>query len=82
VIAVDIDYDRLAETLAPKIAERLQQPAHAPGFLDVDGAAAFLASTPDAVRAMVRREQVPFHRTPNSRLLFDPAELEAWVRAG
>jgi hypothetical protein len=50
------------------------------GFLDVDGAADYLSTSPGAVRAQVKRRQLPFCKTPQGRLLFDPAELEAHVR--
>jgi excisionase family DNA binding protein len=52
------------------------------GFLDVDGAADFLSTTPGAIRSMVKRGQIPFERTPNGRLLFTREELDAWVRDG
>jgi excisionase family DNA binding protein len=52
----------------------------AAGYLDVERAAEYLSTTPAAVRALVRRRQVPHHRTPNGRLLFDRRELDAWVR--
>jgi excisionase family DNA binding protein len=51
-------------------------------WLDVEGAAAYLGNTtPDAIRAMVKRGQIPVHRTPTGRLLFDRRELDAWVRS-
>jgi hypothetical protein len=50
------------------------------GFLDVEGAAGFLSTSPEALRAQVKRRQVPVHRTPQGRLLFDPNELEKYVR--
>jgi hypothetical protein len=51
------------------------------GFLDVDGAAAFLASTPAAIRSLVKRREFPFHKAPNGRLLFVRRELDSWVRS-
>ena len=51
------------------------------GFLDVDGAAAYLSSTPSAIRSLVKRDAIPFHKAPNGRLLFDRTELDAWVRS-
>ena len=50
------------------------------GFLDVEGAAKYLSTSQGALRAQVKRRQLPFHKTPEGRLLFDPAELEAYVR--
>ena len=56
--------------------------AAAEGFVDVAGAAAYLTSTPTAIRALVKRREIPFHKAPNGRLLFDRSELEVWVRHG
>jgi hypothetical protein len=50
------------------------------GFMDTKAAASFLSTSEQALRALVKRGQVPVHRTPQGRLLFDPAELEAYVR--
>jgi hypothetical protein len=50
------------------------------GFMDTKTAAAFLSTSEQAVRALCKREQLPVHRTPQGRLLFDPAELDAYVR--
>jgi hypothetical protein len=50
------------------------------GFLDAKGAATYLATSEQALRAACKRGQVPVHKTPQGRLLFDPAELEAYVR--
>jgi hypothetical protein len=49
-------------------------------FFNVESAAKYLDMTPGAVRAYVKRRQLPFHKTPQGRLLFDPAELDAYVR--
>jgi hypothetical protein len=80
VITVDIDYDKLAEAVAARLAATV--PATPPTFLDVAGAAAFLTSTPTAIRSLVQRREVPFYKTPNGRLLFDRDELDAWARSG
>jgi len=48
------------------------------GFLDVEGASKFLSLTPGAIRSLVKRGAIPFHK-PNGRLLFDRAELAEWV---
>ena len=49
-------------------------------WLNVDRAADYLSTTPEAIRGLVKRQQLPVHRTPSGRLLFDPVELDAWVR--
>jgi hypothetical protein len=75
----------LIEEIRLAVREELQASPGSPhirpgGFLDVDGAAGYLSTSPEALRAQVKRRQVPVHRTPQGRLLFDPAELEKYVR--
>ena len=48
------------------------------GFLDVNGAAQYLATTPKAIYRLVERERIPFRRA-GGRLLFDRRELRAYV---
>jgi hypothetical protein len=74
--------EQLAHAVALELAHDLivSESAKSP-WLDVDAAATHLgATTPDAVRALVKRRQIPFHKAPNGRLLFDRHELDAWVR--
>jgi len=52
------------------------------GFLDVEGAAEFLSSTEAAIRSLVKRDAIPYYKTPAGRLLFDPADLRRWVTSG
>jgi len=68
------DIIRLA--VADELAVTRQTPT---GFLDVDGAATYLASTPTAIRSLVKRHGIPHHKAPNGRLLFDQEELRQWV---
>lgn len=51
-------------------------------WLDVEGAAAHVGMSANAIRGLVKRRQVPFHRTPNRRLRFHAPELDDWVRFG
>jgi excisionase family DNA binding protein len=51
------------------------------GFLDSDGAAEYVGLSRKALYALVERRRIPVHR-PAGRLLFDKAELRAWVEAG
>jgi excisionase family DNA binding protein len=51
------------------------------GYLDVPGAAEFLACPTSRIYALVSADRIPHHRD-GSRLLFDRAELRAWVEAG
>jgi excisionase family DNA binding protein len=68
------------DALALRVAELLDE-RHDDGFLDVDGAAAFLDLSRKAVYRLVERHQLPHHRA-GGRLLFDRAELRAWVERG
>lgn len=76
--------DELVETIALRAAELLAdrhaEPADA-GFLDVTGAAAFLACPRSRVYALVSADRIPHHRD-GSRLLFDRSELRTYVAAG
>jgi excisionase family DNA binding protein len=51
-------------------------------WLNVAGAATYLATTKDAIRGLVKRGRLPVHRTETGRLLFRPEELDDWVLAG
>jgi excisionase family DNA binding protein len=51
-------------------------------WLNVEGAATYLATTEDAIRALVKRRRLPVHRTETGRLLFRPEELDAWILDG
>lgn len=72
----DVVRRAVADVLA---VERLHAPT---SFLGVDAAAAYLASTPTAIRSLVKRSAIPYYKAPNGRLLFDREELQTWVKAG
>jgi excisionase family DNA binding protein len=67
--------------LAAKEGARLALEAQlqASPWLNVDSAAAYLDTSIGAIRGMVKRRQIPVHRT-NGRLLFNRQELDAWAR--
>ena len=71
--------DQLAERVAALLAEKHARDVS--GFVDVDGAAAFLACPKSRIYALVSARRIPHHRD-GSRLLFDRAELHAYVRNG
>jgi excisionase family DNA binding protein len=80
--------DELVERIAQRAAELLTDGAAmspvgdtADGYLDVAGAADFLACKPARIYALVSAKRIPHHRD-GSRLLFDRAELRAYVAAG
>jgi excisionase family DNA binding protein len=68
------------DALIQRVSERLQE-SRDQGFLDVPGAAQYLSTTAKAIYALVERQQLP-HNRAGGRLLFDRAELRAWVRQG
>jgi len=51
-------------------------------WLNVEDTAGYLRTTEDALRAMVRRGDLPVHRTGTGRLLFRRDELDAYATAG
>jgi excisionase family DNA binding protein len=69
------------EALARLVAEVLEE-RQDDGYLDVDGAAAFLGGcSRKAVYHLLERRRIRAHRV-GGRLLFDPAELRADVERG
>lgn len=76
--------DELLEELAERVAAILADRENGDsddGFMDVAGAAEYLACPPSRVYALVSAKRLPHHRD-GSRLLFDRAELRAYVAAG
>src|SRR4051812_37129429 len=71
-------FDRIGEYVTALLEERFG--AQAAKWLNVDGAADHLQTTPEGIRALVKRRRIPHHRGAAGRLLFDRAELDAWVR--
>ena len=68
------------DALGRRVADLLEH-GHDDGFVDIDGAAAFLDLSRKAVYRLVERHRLPHHRA-GGRLLFDRRELRAWVEAG
>lgn len=78
--------DELLEHLAARVAELLAEREHGTqdldsGFLDVTATAEFLSCPMSRVYALVSANRIPHHRD-GSRLLFDRAELRAYVENG
>jgi len=72
---LDLIADRVLERLADQTAP---EPA---GYLDVTGAAAFLACPVSRIYALVSANRIP-HSRDGSRLLFDRGELRQYVQNG
>jgi Helix-turn-helix domain len=83
VITLRFDEDELAR-LASRIVEQLSSSSGicSDRWLDVAGAGAHLGLSEHAIRGLVKRQQLPVHRTENGRLRFSPTELDEWVRSG
>jgi excisionase family DNA binding protein len=75
--------EELLETIAQRAAVILaaQAPSADQGYLDVTGAADFLACPPSRIYALVSARRIPHHRD-GSRLLFDRQELRDYVSGG
>lgn len=73
--------EAIAQRAAELLAERLPTAAEPDGYLDVDGAAEFLACPKSRIYSLVSSRRIPHHRD-GSRLLFDRSELRAYVEAG
>lgn len=71
--------ERIARRAAELLAER--ESISDGGYLDVAGAAAFLACPKSRIYALVSAGRLPHHHD-GSRLLFDPVELREYVRKG
>ena len=67
--------DELERRVASRVREEFARSAAPAGYLNVKSAADFLDTTPAAVRAMVKRGELPVHRTPNGRVLFSSSDL-------
>jgi excisionase family DNA binding protein len=72
--------EAIATRAAQLVAER-NGAGESDGFLDVDGAAAYLACPKSRIYSLVSARRLPHHRD-GSRLLFDRAELREYVRDG
>jgi hypothetical protein len=81
--SVDVSKDffaQLEQRVAAIVIDRLgdRPPTR---WLNVNQAANYLGgASSGAIRGMVKRGQLPVHRTPTGRLLFDAGELDTWVR--
>jgi excisionase family DNA binding protein len=71
--------EEIAAIVADMVVQRLET-SKGPEWMRVDQAAEHLQMTPDAIRALVKRDKVPHHRTPSGRVLLERNELDRWVR--
>lgn len=73
--------DAIAERVASLLADRASGSRSDGGYLDVIGAAEFLACPTSRVYALTSAGRLPVHRD-GSRLLFDRGELRAYIANG
>jgi excisionase family DNA binding protein len=73
--------DELVEAVAHRAAELLAGRLPPDPWLDVAGAAEYLACPPSRIYALVSACRIPVHRD-GSRLLFRRSELDLWVERG
>jgi excisionase family DNA binding protein len=66
--------ERLVPVLAPAV-----QPIQPSGWLNAKSAASYLDLSEQAIRARVKRGEIPVHRC-DGRLYFDRTELDEYVR--
>jgi excisionase family DNA binding protein len=79
---VSVELVGIEEMIRAAVREELaRQPDRSP-WLNVEDAAEYLRTSKDAIRALVRRGDLPVHRTLNGRLLFRRDELDAYAKAG
>lgn len=70
----------LVETIAARVAEIVvERLGDRTEWLRVEQAAEHLQTTPDGIRALVKRGKVPVHRR-DGRLYFNRRELDGYVR--
>jgi hypothetical protein len=80
--------DGLEETLRAVVSSEVAQAladVAAPrkdGYLDVNGAAAYLSTTPAAVRSAVKRKQLESFRSATGRVLFTREMCDRFARGG
>jgi excisionase family DNA binding protein len=75
--------DAVLDTLAERIAEIVLARMtfeRGSSWLTVEQVAGYLQTTPDAIRALVKRSKIPAHRA-GGRLLFERDEIDIWVKA-
>jgi excisionase family DNA binding protein len=78
-VVVSVDLGPLVERIAAEVAARLVAPGSSP-WLDVNGAAEYLACSPERIRKLIARRDIPYHQEgPGSRVFFNKGELDEWL---
>jgi excisionase family DNA binding protein len=75
--------DELLERVAHEAARQaLAERGEPSPWLTTDEAADYLRTSADAVKALRKRNAIPFYKTPGGRILFKRSALNAWVEEG
>ena len=71
--------DALAERMAARVVERLEQPEASP-WMDLPAAASYLGFSRDRLYKLTAAGAIPCRRQPGGqRLIFHRAELDRWL---
>lgn len=76
-----VDVDDLRVVLRLELERVLTAHRQVSGYLSVKSAAAYLDVSEQALRARVKRREIPVHRT-GGRLFFEREALDEYVRGG
>jgi excisionase family DNA binding protein len=71
----------VVDAIVADVLERVRHEAGDDGYLDVPGAAEFLACPKSRIYSLVSQKAIPFEKD-GSRTLFEKDALRAWVRNG
>jgi excisionase family DNA binding protein len=75
--------DELLNELAARIAARIDMPREPESpWAQLETAATYMDTSVEALRSAVKRGAIPSHRNGNGRIVFNRAELDAWMSAG
>ena len=73
--------DDLITALAQQLEERLLTSARRSRWMTVSAASNYLDLSQHSIRALIKRNRIPFYRV-EGRILLDAAELDGWIRGG
>lgn len=78
-LTVTVDVGPLIERIAAEVVARMALPESSP-WMDVNSAAEYLACSPQRIRKLVARRELPYHQErPGGRVFFHRGELDEWL---
>lgn len=73
----------IADRVDAALAEQARSTETWPEWMSVETAARYLDCSPERVRKIAARRQIPFvQERPAARVFFSRADLDGWMRAG